>query len=436
LKFTITNNIISKLATWTIVLSCFSYPITAVIILKFGFPSGLTNIILKTIYSIISFSLLVLSLFKTKGKIPRVVIPLLLFFFFYSLRLLYDVSGRGILMGDYSSSYIYSYYFGATILPCIAIISAKSYININDVIKYSFLFLVIANLSLIIYGLGEGASGIMERFATRSNITLEEDIGSAKTFINPITIGLYGASLILFCISNAVIQEKRKLLNRIFSYGLISVGVINVLLGASRGPFLLAIFLIIVILFYYLHWKRKNFRIKLKLIFILLILILMVTFILIPIFERNDIILFQRIELFFENIGKGSKEYRGYAYASGIQDFLKSPLWGNQYLGTYDNYYPHNILLEILMSIGIIGGILFSIILFQLYQSGLFLWKNKNMNYNLPIFIIALLNIILSMTSGSIFMTPQLWIFIVLLTLIPKMHSPFPRKLSPTNKQP
>lgn len=421
MKLFISEKNISLLATWLVAFSCFSYPITAVIIIELGLPPSLSNLILKIIYSVLALILLYFSLRNSDGRFSKLFVPILLFLLIYSLRLIIDVSMRNIEMTGYSESYIYSYFFGATVLPSIALIFARKNLDIDSINKISGYFIITANLFLFLYFFQHGTQGLLHQLSYRSQAVLESEIGLNKAFINPISVGFFGALLNAFILSNLITIKKLPFFKRIIYYGFLVLGTVNILLGASRGPMLYFALILVFILGYYFKNEYITVRRKLQLVLLSFVVVSILIFYLIRLFKHNEIFILDRMISFIENLLNGEKEYRNYAYISAINDFIKSPIWGNQFVGTFDNFYPHNIILEILMSLGLLGITIFLIIVHQLYRSGVYIWNNKSDPRLFVTFSLGLMNLLLSLTSGSIFTAPQFWIFIILLVSIPSL---------------
>ena len=131
-----------------------------------------------------------------------------------------------------------------------------------------------------------------------------------------------------------------------------------------------------------------------------------------------DIFLFDRFSMFYENRSGGGAEERDFLYANAWADFLESPLFGNSYVVSIGAASPHNVFLESLMAVGLLGTAFFSIVLLRAFAA---LWKliNGSMGqFGYTLALSALCLMILGLTSYSIGQSPDLWIFVALITLI------------------
>ena len=413
---------ISLLISWSITLSCFSYPITIVMIINIGIPSNITNIILKAVYSALYSLLITLTLFKHKATIRKEVKPLLYFFFFYSLRLIYDIGWLNIPMLGYSSSYVYSYYFGATLLPCLAIILSSSLINVKQILKFTAIFLIFANIAHTYQVLVK--QGLTEVLANRAQFTNDSDLEFSGFLINPIIVGYFGALLSLFSIASIITQNSMKFSYKILFSVLFVYGFGNIILGASRGPLFTFAILLIFILAYYIKHNSSIAKSILSLSVVFMISAVLISIYVVPYFENNTIFLFDRLETFSDNLNTGEKEYRNYAYAAAINDFLESPIYGYQYVGTFDSFYPHNIIIEVLMSVGVIGGFCFLGAFRNFLRGILFIWRKSSEQAKLPLILVCITSTMLSLTSGSIMASPDFWVLFTFLILLARPSNP------------
>lgn len=411
------NSFISKLLSWVIVLSVFSYPISAVLILQIGLPGSTSNFIIRILLSALYIILLLFAILKGGKKWSIYLMPTIVFLMLYSLRLIFDISIRGVQILEYSNFYVYSYYFGLTLLPCFAIIGARKFIDFKNLINLSFKFLLLSNILLMYQMLTQGENlSFVDVLATRAQARIE---GEDRVFINPIVVGFFGANLSLFSISSLIVGKSKSLLKIILGAS-ICLGIVNLLFGASRGPMIVFVLLLFVIVLYYLSHEENKTRLFLRVSSTILVLTILVNQYILPFISKTEIFLFSRFESFIKNRGKGKKEVRDYSYEGAWNDFLDSPVWGKQYVGTYDNFYPHNIPLEVLMSMGVIGAFIYCAILFSLAVSFFIFWNRPYLKYRLPILICGIAAFLFTITSGAIFFSPNYWIFIIIIIIAHK----------------
>jgi O-antigen ligase len=110
----------------------------------------------------------------------------------------------------------------------------------------------------------------------------------------------------------------------------------------------------------------------------------------------------------------GKNYDRIYMWESAWQQFKSSPVLGDRFINNIDKTYSHNIILDSLMSTGLLGTIPF---LFYLAMPFLMFYKlNKTRKRQLLIvFILFLATFMLSMTSGGLFTVSEFWILSALI---------------------
>lgn len=401
-----------------IFLSCFSYPITSVLFLTFSIPSEFGNIILKSLFLAYYIHCL-LKILKCKNLSNKNTIYIwfvYIFFILYSFRLMYDIGICNIRMAFYSTSYVLLYFFALTLLPVFVLSMNRKNLNIANLSKYIFYFLVLANIGYFSYSMFISTGNLEQQFAGRINV--ESKTNADLAVINPITLGLYGVCLIIFILAKLTIQDKINSITKFAFLLLITLGGVNMLLSASRGPFLVLVLLIFVNFVFYIHKNIKKPYFVFYLLFFIISSTILITYILIPYFSDKEVFLFHRLETIFDFFDSKNKEARNYSYEGAFNDFLNSPILGNHFVGSYDNFYPHNMILEVAMSLGLLGLIIFLGIVGVVIRNFVYVLKNSINNEVLPVMMVGFCFILISMTSGSIISNPEFWIFFTLLSFI------------------
>lgn len=345
------NKILTQLSTWIVILSCFSYPVTAVLILQLQLPGTIVNTFLKAGYAVLYFLLIFMAIGRGNFQLLQKPTPLFVFFALYSIRLLVDINIRGVVFYGGDSFYVYSYFFGATFLPCVSIMVSRKYLSFVHMNKYVFYTLLVANLLVLWYIGSKGGGAIAEQFSVRNDITNDDN----NAVINAILISFTGALLVLFSVANLLfIKIQKKYFALILLSGIV-IGFINVLLGASRGPFLSLLLLLLFLFFIYIYNSKKNTINLIKISSSILVLVIFFILYIQPLITSGDLNIIIRIVSFIEDRASNTEEYRDIAFKSAINDFWDSPIIGKQFVGTFDNYYPHNSVIEALMATGLIG---------------------------------------------------------------------------------
>lgn len=400
---------------WVIILSCFSYPITSVLFLTFSIPTSFANIVLKGIFLSFYLFCLFTSLTRTKFDLKTNINVwlIILFFSFYSLRLIIDIEIFEIKMAYYSSSYIYIYFFALTLLPVILIVINRKNIDVLKLNRLIFYMLVLANIAYLYYTIVINQGNLEQQFAGRISVRSQSNADLAV--INPITVGIFGVCLFVAVLTR-LITIRATTTKHIIQIALLILSGINIILSASRGPFLTLVILIIFISFFYVKKLARKKSGILVISFISLLIFILFTYVLAPYFSNKEVFLFQRLGDITYILGNGAKEARNYSYEGAWNDFINNPLFGNHFVGSYDNFYPHNIILEVMMSTGLIGLILFLGFSFRIVKNLRLVINNTLNSQFLQLFMVGLSFVILSLSSGSIITSPECWIFIILLS--------------------
>lgn len=334
-----------------------------------------------------------------------------LFILFYTGRLLYDVFIENIVFKQ-SISDLFLFSFGNNFIPFFAVGLNIKKINHNQLFVFFWWSLFISSLLslLVIYNLYGGLD--IKLLAARLSLASE---GGSSHSVNPITLSFYGVALTLY--SFFFLMFKRKIMKGLLIIG-VFLGVLLMLMGASRGPQITFSLTMLFLLYYFTFKYKKTIKKKIKYVGFLGGILAGLSYIMSKI-DLEQIALYNR----FANFGKGlgsDTSARENAWLGSWNQFLNSPVWGDAYILTNPEsgakgFYPHNIYLEVLMSTGIIGALLFFPLL-----AHLFFKKIRNEN-QLGVFLLLLLSLISSTFSGNIFFNPMLFLSIALMTSFSKV---------------
>lgn len=112
------------------------------------------------------------------------------------------------------------------------------------------------------------------------------------------------------------------------------------------------------------------------------------------------------------NLEKGQTEERNEIYNEAFSMFLEKPIFGNQ-INTYSVAYPHNFFIEMLMSTGILGLLIYlGALVFLLLKIVNYKFYGK---YFAILFVIFLIFYGLSQTSGNIYQSVEAWCMFALI---------------------
>lgn len=313
----------------------------------------------------------------------------ILFVALYSLRLAYDY--RTLSEIENGLEHVFQFVF-VSIIPALAVFATKKedLKDIDILIKY-LLFLVIF-LSIPILGVYSAD---------------EEGRMSVNENLNSQYLGQFAVTLSILSYYHLLRKRGSKVLNILFFiFGIVIMGV-----SGSRSPL---VSLIVTILFFTII-ETNN----LKSLLIIAVIVLL-SFLL---YNQFNIILQQFGSTFIDRIAQsifeGDSSGRDIRIIASFNQFLKSPIIGGAHYiqdSMILGKYPHNLILEAFMSIGIIGGTIFVMLFIQAIKNGYSLFKyDKRNNENTTwVFLLLIQFITFGFFSGSLYSSYYFWGSLVL----------------------
>ena len=332
---------------------------------------------------------------------------LVVFYTIYLVRLIFDLSVRDIAISPSLKSdfFLYSFAIGGIFLPILASIHLNNQINIKRINNALFYFSLIQSLSIafiffILYGV------TLEAIASRHIIAqsmAESDIGQP---INPIIISKAGGYLALI----SVFFKPQTRILKLLKYGAMLLGFLLLLLGASRGPLVALIMSYLLMLINFLFYNRKNRRWR-KQFVIGVLMIFVSSYFFYSSFKKLEVSLFDRLTINSKDFNKSLKEEERFTlWSNAFNQFKSSPVFGDRIVEKGSLYYPHNLFLEVLMSTGLIGFTPFFLSVVFAFKRG---WSILVNGYP-SIFFLFFFSFIGMFFSGSIFLSPEFWVTILI----------------------
>lgn len=347
----------------------------------FGVDSRLVSVPYRAFYLIVCIFTVIH--FKWHKKVPKTLLPVIAFIFLYALRSIYDSIFRYHEVKDG----LIEFWLFAFVMGFFPMLPLLFKLNLNT-INRSKLFLFIISIVVNILG-----------FKNNYGAFSEEKIGArflGNEVLNQISYGQTGVVLVILCLSYFYSFQK---LGKIGLVPLIGLGLINVALAGSRGPMIelaLAIICFIVV----------NF----KQIGIVNLSIAFFFFIGLGIYFGDYLMFFNtildRLQDTNFNQGSGSEE-RYYLFNEAWDQFVSNPIFGYKGIGAY----PHNLILEAFMALGVVGGFLMIYIIFISVRNCLGLIKVEATNW---IALIFLMHLVGTFISGSIWNSFEFWSLLAL----------------------
>ncbi len=193
-------------------------------------------------------------------------------------------------------------------------------------------------------------------FAVLTTIAFQDiiDIGAraaisfgADDIISPLFLsycGAIGIGLSLAGLFSPTISKRWRLV----LFATAAVSLVPFFVGGSRGAI---ISIVIPFLLFTPFSRSKKFLVRVAILFILFGMLTIASLYL-------DTTAFRRFGEIFDDIDNNAAEAsRIFLWATSISQFAEAPLFGSSLQNTAFAYYPHNFLLEALISTGILGGI-------------------------------------------------------------------------------
>lgn len=410
---------VGNLTEWLIVLLCFAYPISAVFSLFLGINSTVFNIGYRGLAAFLAIYILLNSFRLPIGKKNMYIIPVIIFFIVYFFRLLYDIGVKNVV-SDQKPFQVFTFFIGNIILSIFAISRGIKYCNFRRLIKRSFYTLALSNiLILFTFFFQNEFSFTVDLLIGRAEVKgLEEN----SSLVNSISYGMSGGYLMMICLSILVFMTdvySKKF--KIWLYFFMVLGLANLLLGSSRGPVIFTILDCMLLCWIYLN-SGKNIGKYVQFLIITIAILFLGAYLLNYLSANNvELGIFDRIGKLGDQIERGEKETRNFLYNQALEMFYNSPFIGSQYVLPPEGGYPHNMFLEVLMSLGFLGLIIYSSILFS-YQKKIRTFKKYSVKF-LPLVFLSVLSFGLTMTTGNIYQNVDFWNLLAVILLFPNINN-------------
>jgi len=346
----------------------------------------------------LAIALIVLFLNINLKKRNNIYLTLLLVFFaLYIFRLFWSITLVGDTVATHFPNHNQYYWLtiGVVFIPMLSMMYCYKKINVTLL----FWTVLVSGLVVLLFTM-QANTAIMQ-----ADAATVRQAGNAA--INTISYGHYATMIALFSLYGLLFGNQRKYVNLIFIAGFL-FAVFIVLRAGSRSP-IVALVVISVIMVFYKGKKKLT-----GMLFLAFLASLFLIF-------RNDIIMLinsfapiaiDRLELMAE----GDSSERDILLKYAWNQFLDSPFFGRDFViahGIAAGEYPHNIIIESFMALGVLGGGIMLFLLIIASVQSLKLIKQRDIFALFAIIFIQ--RLILHMFSLAIYMGD---IFFCLLALI------------------
>lgn len=331
-----------RLPVAVLVLTIAFYPLLGTFLASIGIVDTTPIAIgYRAIY--LALSLLIILSFLPRVAVVRVplVIPsFLVFWTLYVGRIVNDLVIEGISSGFTSKGVFFflTYGLGGCLVPAIAVSLVASTLNFKRLQKVLLLFFTFCNLAIFLFLLKENGVSV-EIFYTRLRV--------ADSVVSPIAVSQYGGALFVSAIGAWLILQKK---NWLLLVGM-ALGMGLMIIGSSRGPLAALALSVTLILIDHFRIRFKFVTYWLHFLLAAIAVLIFIVNVIVPNFKRISLI--SRVNSTLEE-GAGL-DAREVQWSTAWAQFLESPVWGDAIVERALSFYPHNMILEILMSTGLLG---------------------------------------------------------------------------------
>lgn len=342
------------------------------------------------------FVMLMVIFLNFKKRILPVPLPLLVlifYWFFLIIRIFADI----YLRTDHfltDTSQLWLYVFGICLAGLYS--TMKGFDNINTEKALYFVWLgVILMLTLTLFS----------NQALLSNTDNELRI-DANVALNTISYGNYGVLGLLLSIFILINKNINKYLK---TFALISIVlcVYSILRSGSRGPILAFLF---VILFWFFS-KGKNVKVGLVILSLSFFVLYLLQDFILSLMGKIAPVIEIRLR---ESLEGGVDDGRSRLYDNAINIFVDHPFFGHQFAifdGEGGYAYAHNLILDSLMALGVLGGLAMVYLIFMalkkcynnIHQNKTYYWVS----------LVLLQQISILMVSGTFYQDQLLSVLLV-----------------------
>lgn len=355
-----------------------------------------------------------------KKCLTREMVFLFLLYFYYIFIVRNDISNidvTGIVLDAHDKNLIMVRMTRLVFFPLLAVLLFRVK-NLN-LFRLAKAVLISLTISLIL------AMSVLE---ISLGSVVDERL-SIEGELNALNMGYWGGTLFVMSLFY-IAKEKNKMQKNIFGFISIIIALYVMLISGSRGPIIYSF-----IIFYYFMLSTSAFSSIKKYVNVVLILTLIL--VLIDYTFLTDIIgLFNPTleERIVSSITDQEVSGRDKLYIIALNQFYSSPFFGDFFLltsGHYKGEYPHNILLEALMTLGLFGAIPFFYLLIQTFKRVHLMIKiNDNTTWICLLFLVSFFK---GLSTWNLYGNTLLW---VSMAIILSFKLPFLKfKLKTKNKK-
>lgn len=344
--------------------------------------NDISSAVVSMVFSLISLICLFVSglKFSTISKAGNIYLAIIILILLRTTLDLYVGSFSNIPSS--MKLFVLVFGYGIVLIPLLSVVS--SYNKINWRISLCVIFLSL----LILVGYGVINSSLDSHISSNGRINLNDKLGSIPFAEN-------ASYLMMLSLVHLAYPPFTKRYLKIIVKILGILGLVLSFYGfgtaASRGPFLAAF----VVILFFLYNSSKHFK---AWIFVLIFAVIFGSVTIISFFEKFAPLLYERVE---NTISEGD-DARSILFNEGIEMLKESPVIGDNPLIIWDGGFTgrHNVFLDIALFLGIIGFIVYTVLVLKV------LLKIKNFKKSKPVplffYMIFISCMIRSLTSFTL----------------------------------
>lgn len=394
------------LSTLSLVLIVIGYPLVTTLFLPSNSDisdiSQAVTVPYRVFCLVLMLLVIMINIRKSYGNRPLPLTILIIFWALWIFRMCYDSFVRGDVFIT-SLSQLWLYVLGICIPALLSMMKTVNVIDTDKALQWIWWGLALI-LIVTLFSNQALISNTDNEFRVDGNVAL-----------NTISYGNIGVTtfiLSLFQLLNQTIKSKWK---KIFCILICILAFYSLLRAGSRGPLLNLVFL----LMFWFFSRRKNIMLGTVAVLIFSSILFFFQDFFLSLLGDIAPIIEQRMR---DTINGTADDGRDGIHQAAINLFLESPIIGKQFaifdkIGDYG--YAHNIFLDAIMGLGIIGGVM---ILYILSSAMRAIFVNiKNNDKHFWIGLILLQQIFSLMLSGA-FYQDQIFSALLVFVLLKQKH--------------
>lgn len=341
-------NVFSALTLVVIVLGFGGYPLVASIAAIATSPATSMSIGVRAVVVVAAMTIIARAVLRADltRRVDVLMLAATAFWGLYLVRLFMDtlIANPGL---SRDVSYYWLWAVGGCLIPMMGLaLSSARREALSQSVPLLWLLLFISGAVAALVGTGQIDDARYGLIQT-GRLRLES--------LNPISLGHLGVSLAIVSLWRLIQSDRRTLLYIVLNATAVLIGAYLVAAASSRGPMLAAVVCGVVLVF------ALPARARLAGFGFIAMAIPAVAWIGALLQGRSEFLVLKRLSLLdrsAENDGSGRLDL----YAQAMQDFSRSPFLGHHLEQIDFGSYPHNIVVESFMALGILGGVLMLIL--------------------------------------------------------------------------